>query len=71
MRLLFARVGVRAGILPSVMWTSRGPRSRQLSSREELQEDRENMQTYTNRISYIYLLLARHRTSPTPTPWSL
>eukprot|EP00320_Phaeocystis_rex_P014650 CAMPEP_0119060558 /NCGR_PEP_ID=MMETSP1178-20130426/4495_1 /TAXON_ID=33656 /ORGANISM="unid sp, Strain CCMP2000" /LENGTH=185 /DNA_ID=CAMNT_0007041671 /DNA_START=48 /DNA_END=605 /DNA_ORIENTATION=- len=33
-------------------------RSRRLGSHEELQEARENMQTYTNRISYIYFLLA-------------
>ena len=42
------------------MWTSGGTRSRRLSSGEVMQEARESMGTYTSRISYIYLLLARH-----------
>ena len=48
------------------MWTSGGTRSRRLSSGEVLQEARESMGTYTSRISYIYLLLARHAPIPPP-----
>jgi len=53
------------------MWTAGGTKSRRLSSGEVLQEARESMQTYTSRISYIYLLLARHgpaRPHPRPQP---
>ena len=42
------------------MWSSGGLRLRRLSSREELEEARESMQTYTSRASYIYGLLVPH-----------
>ena len=44
------------------MWTSGGTKSRRLSTGEVLQEARESMSTYTSRVSYIYLLLARPAT---------
>ena len=52
------RRGVGSGG-PSGMWTSGGTKSRRLSTGEVLQEARESMSTYTSRVSYIYLLLAR------------